>query len=159
MPLLRFYLPPNLLTSEEKTKLSADLTKIYNSGGLPSFYVNVFFLEIPVDSFYVGGLPAPKFVRLVCEHIARVMPNVKSQNRYLNALDRILTPLFESKGYQWEYHVIESSRELWKIQGLAPPAEGSEAEKMWKRLDRPVPFEGLSTAEAEQQAAAKASKL
>jgi phenylpyruvate tautomerase PptA (4-oxalocrotonate tautomerase family) len=141
MPLLRFYLPLNLLTTEEKTKLAADLTKIYMAGGLPAFYVNVFFLEIPTESFYVGGKQAPTFVRLVCEHIARTMPDTKSQQRYLRALDRILTPLFESKGYQWEYHVIESPRELWKIQGLVPPPGGSEAEKMWKRVDQAVPFD------------------
>ena len=44
-------------------------------------------------------------------------------------------------GYEWEYSVEETSRDLWKINGLVPPMPNSDAEKEWVRLNRAVPFE------------------
>jgi len=141
MPLLRFYLPPGLLTSAEKKELSQQLTKIYLLFDLPAFYVNIIFSEIPSDSFYVGGEENDTFIRLVVEHLARSFSSTEHQNRYMSKLDAVIKPLFDSKGYTWEYHIIESSRDLWKIQSIVPPPPRSEAEKMWSRENKAIPWE------------------
>jgi hypothetical protein len=44
-------------------------------------------------------------------------------------------------GYDWEYHVEETNRDLWKVQGLVPPLQGTEAELEWVKENQPVPFE------------------
>lgn len=43
-------------------------------------------------------------------------------------------------GYDWEYSINETDRDLWKIQGLVPPMPKSEAEGEWVRGNRPVPY-------------------
>jgi hypothetical protein len=42
---------------------------------------------------------------------------------------------------QWELHIYETPRDLWRVQGLDAPALGSEAEKEWVRLNKAVPYE------------------
>ena len=47
--------------------------------------------------------------------------------------------MMEGKGdVDWEYFVNESPRDLWKINGMVPPLPGSEMEKKWAELNRPV---------------------
>ena len=38
---------------------------------LPKFYVVVTFVEAEEDSFFIGGKPNSKFVRIVTQHLAR----------------------------------------------------------------------------------------
>ena len=40
----------------------------------------------------------------------------------------------------WEFHVDETSEELWMIGGIVPPPGGSEAEKAWARANAPSPY-------------------
>lgn len=141
MPLLRFYLSPNLLSAEEKNSLSQKLTEIYTSIGLPAFYVNVAFIEIPSDSFYVAGEPVNDFIRICIEHIAVKFASENHQQRYMKKLDSIIAPLFESKGFRWEYHINETPRELWKIQSIVPPPCQSPAEQKWARENRVSQYE------------------
>jgi hypothetical protein len=41
---------------------------------------------------------------------------------------------------RWEYHIEESNRDLWRVQGLVPPPLGSEGFKLWEREGRAVPW-------------------
>ena len=45
------------------------ITKVYNH--LPSFYVVVVFIDTDAQSFYIGGKPNDRFVRIVTQHLAR----------------------------------------------------------------------------------------
>lgn len=56
-------------------------------------------------------------------------------------MDDALKPYIADKGYDWEYSVEETRRDLWKIQGLVPPMPGSEAEALWVRENQAVPFD------------------
>lgn len=40
-------------------------------------------------------------------------------------MDKVLTPVMEAKGVDWEYTVDESPRDLWKINGVVPSEAGS----------------------------------
>lgn len=68
------------------------------------------------------------------------MTSDEQRQGFLKRIDAFLTPMFEPKGIDWEYFVTEAPRDLWKINGLAPPAAGSEEEKVWVRENRPVRF-------------------
>lgn len=41
---------------------------------------------------------------------------------------------------RWEFSVLQTSKELWRIQGLEPPSMGSEAMELWKREGNAVPY-------------------
>lgn len=41
---------------------------------------------------------------------------------------------------RWEFSVLQTSKELWRIQGLEPPPMGSEAMELWKREGKAVPY-------------------
>ena len=56
-------------------------------------------------------------------------------------MDVTLKPFIEDKGYDWEYSVTETSRDLWKVSGLVPPMPNTEAEKEWVTLNRAVKFD------------------
>lgn len=70
-------------------------------------------------------------------------PNEERRERFLTLVDEALKPYIEDMGYDWEYNVVETPRELWKIQGLAPPATGSEGEAEWVKQNRAVPLAQL----------------
>lgn len=59
----------------------------------------------------------------------------------MNKVDEVLKPHVEDKGYDWEYSIEETSRDLWKVQGLVPPMPGSEAELLWVKENKATPFE------------------
>lgn len=44
---------------------------------LPEFYVVVTFIEAEEDSFFIGGKPNTKFVRIVTQHLARSVESPK----------------------------------------------------------------------------------
>jgi hypothetical protein len=56
----------------------------------------------------------------------------------LDKVDSILTPRLGEKGADWEYFIQETPRDLWRVNGMVPPAPGSEFEKGWLRLNKPV---------------------
>lgn len=56
-------------------------------------------------------------------------------------MDKALKPFIEEAGYDWEYSVEETSRDLWKIQGMVPPMPRTEAELEWVRENQALPFE------------------
>ncbi len=52
-----------------------------------------------------------------------------------------LKPHVADRGYDFEFHVDETERNLWMVNGLTPPPFKSEAEKLWFRENRPVEWE------------------
>ncbi|WP_179273583.1 tautomerase family protein [Rhodococcus sp. 06-462-5] len=40
----------------------------------------------------------------------------------------------------WEFHIDETSEELWMIDGLIPPPGRSEAEMAWAEANAPLPY-------------------
>ncbi|KAJ4364980.1 hypothetical protein N0V83_008596 [Neocucurbitaria cava] len=155
MPLWIIYHPPTTFENEEtKKNLAKAITEIYTAGKLPAFYVVVLFQAVQPTSSYVGGVARPSppsednkpgpdsskpFIRITIQNIARKIDAVR--DRFLTRVDEVLKPFIEDAGYHWEYSVDETSRDLWKIQGLVPPMPGSEAEGEWARLNEAVPFE------------------
>lgn len=145
-----------------KEALSTDITKIYTGIGwvtsasenqnsshqcnsLPAFYVVVNFIKMPGNTMWVGGKKLSKdrpFVRVAIEHIAVTLANEdKAYQRTANAVDGALKPHVADKGYDYEFHIDETERRLWKINGMFPPAYKSEEEKIWVEENRAVPFE------------------
>lgn len=65
--------------------------------------------------------------------------------RTTSRLDSVMKPHLLDKGYDFEYHVDETDRRLWKINALVPPPFGSEGERVWIREGRAVEYEGGSS--------------
>ncbi|KAI5373638.1 hypothetical protein J4E82_007686 [Alternaria postmessia] len=157
MPLWVFYHPPNTFTDPATKKaLAKVLTDGYASVGLPRSYVVVLFQPIESDSYYIGGVARPSpdvpankpgpdstrpFIRIKIEHFARPDPSEKSKKRFLRWADATLKPFIADQGYDWEYSVEEADRSQWKINGIVPPLEGTEAEKEWAKTNMITPFE------------------
>jgi hypothetical protein len=51
-----------------------------------------------------------------------------------------LKPSIADKGWDWEYSIEETRRDLWKVNGLVPPMPNSKAEKEWVEMNVPKPF-------------------
>ena len=143
MPLWQIYHPNNTFnTVAEKQALSRDITQFYtNDVGLPAFYVVVQFIKLHDEDVWVGGehrTTKNPFVRIVINHIA-VSTGVELHDMMTSRFDQILKPYIADNGFDWEYHVGETERGLWKINGLAPPPYKSEVEKLWAKENRPIP--------------------
>lgn len=93
----------------------------------------------------MGGEPklGNPFIRIVITHIAINMPNEDATyRRSTSRIDKILKPNVADLGYDWEYHVAETERRLWKVNGMIPPPWKSEEEKVWVKENRPVAYDG-----------------
>ncbi|KAF2085982.1 hypothetical protein K490DRAFT_45467 [Saccharata proteae CBS 121410] len=149
MPLWRVFHPSNTTfqTPSSKADLSAAITSLYTSFGLPAFYVIVLFIPIDPQDMFVGGVNQSDgerrpFVRIVFENIARNVPEGQARLNFLDKVDKALYPHILAKNYDLEYHGVETERSLWKINGMVAPPTGSEGEKMWIREGRAVEWEG-----------------
>jgi phenylpyruvate tautomerase PptA (4-oxalocrotonate tautomerase family) len=140
MPLWHVYHPPGAYTDAQKKQLAADVTGLYAGVGLPRFYVVTLFHEVDPSSFYVGGESSGTSVRVVVEHIARHTDDPAARLRTGEALHRLLAPHTTDRGLYLEFHVDETPRDMWMIDGLHPPPTRSEAEALWVRENRPVPY-------------------
>lgn len=148
MPLWQIYHPPSTYTDQaSKASFAADITNIYTSHGLPAFYVVVNFIPTPPETLFIGGeTKAPSdapFIRIVITHIAVHVPdNDDAYRRTTARIDAVLKTHVADSGFEWEYHVDETERRLWKMNGLRPPEWKSEAERVWARENRVVPYDG-----------------
>ncbi|KAJ5595403.1 oxalocrotonate tautomerase [Penicillium hispanicum] len=148
MPLWQIYHPHGTFEDDaSKQALAADITKMYLELGLPAFYVVTHFYKMDSDNVYVGGKERPvtgsPFVRVVIIHIAVYVSDVNARYvRTTDRLDQIMKPHLLDKGYDFEYHIAQTDRRLWKINGLVPPPYRSNQEQIWARENRPVPYEG-----------------
>lgn len=126
MPLwLVFHPEGTFVTPESKQALAADVTSLYTAGGLPAFYVVVNFITLPHTSIFVGGKnppPEKPFIRFMVDHLAVHFKDDGVRTlRIINRLDELIKPHVGDKGYDWEFHIDETPRELWKINGFIPP--------------------------------------
>lgn len=134
MPLWTIHHTPGIFTAQDKRELASRITDGYARAGLPRFYVVTLFQETAPEDFYVGGEPTPVGVRITIDHIARRAPDSDNRRRITQWINQILTPTLERyPGLHWEFHIDETSEELWMINGLVPPPGGSEAEQRWAR--------------------------
>lgn len=140
MPLWNVYHPVGAYTDRQKQELAADITAFYAGKGLPKFYVVTLFHEIDESSFLVGGAPTSTTVRIMIDHIARHQPDAAARKDVAESLSRLLAPHTWDRGLNCEFHIDETPRDLWTINGLFPPASGSEADQLWVRENRPVPY-------------------
>ncbi|GKT46138.1 uncharacterized protein ColSpa_06319 [Colletotrichum spaethianum] len=146
MPLWLVYHPDGTFEDDaSKEALSTDITKIYTSIGLPAFYVVVNFIKMPGNTMWIGGKKLKKekpFIRISIDHVAVKLPDEDKAYRELSeGVDATLKPHVADKGYDWEFHIDETEKRLWRINGLVGPPFGSEVEKMWARENRPIPWE------------------
>ncbi|KAF2642258.1 hypothetical protein P280DRAFT_422757 [Massarina eburnea CBS 473.64] len=142
MPMWVIYHSSSTFTSAtEKSALATDITKIYTAGGLPPFYVCVHFIPLSPSNFYSSMNEPVPMVRITIQNIARTIQSDAHRDNFLARVDTALKPHIEDKGYDWEYSVLETSRDLWKINGIVPPMPVTEAEGLWKKRNKAVPFE------------------
>lgn len=141
MPLWTIHHSPGVFTDADKQQLAGQIADRYEQVGLPRFYVVTIFTETAADDFYVGGEKASLGVRVVIEHIARHNPDSAARQNTARWIRKMLAPYVERhEGLHWEFHVDETSEELWMINGLVPPPARSEAEKAWAQANKPLPY-------------------
>jgi phenylpyruvate tautomerase PptA (4-oxalocrotonate tautomerase family) len=145
MPLYNIYHPVGAYTAGDKAEFAKRIVDTYNKV-IPSFYIGILFHEIPKDDFLMGAEPRDNFVRIRADHFARHHFGPKPDSHFdtdhwLDLIEQAIAPFVRDRGYDWEIHYDETPRELWRIQGMKPPAARSEAEKLWIRENRAVPFE------------------
>ena len=132
MPLWTIHHTPGFFTDEDKRNLASRITDHYQQAGLPRFYVVVVFNEARSADLYVGGEPTPVGLRVVIDHIARRSADREGRHGTSRWIKSILLPYLQGReGLHWEFHVDETSEDLWMINGLIPPQAGSAAEKRW----------------------------
>ncbi|MGA4844887.1 tautomerase family protein [Streptomyces sp. G5(2025)] len=141
MPLWTIHHTPGIFTGDDKNQLASHITDHYEKVGLPRFYVVTLFQETRPEDFYVGGEPAPAGIRIAIDHIARRNPDQETRRRTAQWIRGMLQPHIERHtGLHWEFHVDETSRDLWMINGIVPPPEGSDAEKNWAQQNATSPY-------------------
>ncbi|KAL9083805.1 MAG: hypothetical protein Q9165_008364 [Trypethelium subeluteriae] len=140
MPTWNFVLPEGTLAREEKDAIAPKITQIYTDGGLPAFYVHIFFDEYPVGGYYNGGKTPAKSALLTISHVARHFASEEESSTFHKRVDSILRPVFEPKGLTWEYNVLLPSQDNWRIDGIVPPtADNPELLKQWAERNAAVP--------------------
>ncbi|KAH7696573.1 hypothetical protein AAVH_36354 [Aphelenchoides avenae] len=141
MPLHRIYHANGAFTDDQKQDLATAITDVYVSRGLPAFYVVVLFVPLEKDSFFIGGKGTDKFVRITVQHLARHFDSKEQGRKFLDIYEAAIAKYIKEQGYDWEVSIELVDRDLWRENGLIPPPPNSEAEKEWKRLNKPVPYE------------------
>jgi phenylpyruvate tautomerase PptA (4-oxalocrotonate tautomerase family) len=132
MPLWTIHHTPGVFSESEKHQLASRIADHYEKVGLPRFYVVAVFDEVTSQNMYVGGEAVRAAVRIVIDHIARHSTDTEHRRRIAGFVKSIVEPFMAlHDGLHWEFHVDETSEELWMINGLVPPEGGSEAERQW----------------------------
>jgi phenylpyruvate tautomerase PptA (4-oxalocrotonate tautomerase family) len=136
MPLWRIDCPEGAYSAEDKREFAEQITNQYAEVGLPRFYVNVLFTELPKESFLIGGIPAEDFVRISIDEIARSVPD-GAQADWMKRIRKTVAQFTTERGFRWEVHIDDTPNDLWLLNGFFPPAQGSEDEKRWVLENRP----------------------
>ncbi|GCE38190.1 hypothetical protein Rhow_001229 [Rhodococcus wratislaviensis] len=130
-----------IFADDDKRLLAARIADHYEQVGLPRFYVVTLFHETRPEDFYVGGEPTPVGVRIAIDHIARRNPDQETRRRTAQWIKGMLQPYLEQHAsLHWEFHVDETSEDLWMINGIVPPPGGSDAEKNWAKQNSASPY-------------------
>ncbi|WP_028473772.1 tautomerase family protein [Nocardioides alkalitolerans] len=138
MPLWTIHTATGTYTADDKRDLARAVTGFYTRIGLPAFYVVTVFEEHDRESFLIGGEPAVDAVRFVIEHIAVHSEGPEQRRGLSSAIHDLLAPFTTGRGLYSEFHVDETPRELWWVDGHEPPPFGSAQEKRWAEANRPV---------------------
>jgi len=142
MPLWNICTPVGAYSPEQKKALAKDITSLYTElAELPAFYVVVTIREVPEEDYLVGGEPVGNFIRIFIDHIARQMDTPEIRKLCRDEIEKLLAPHVRDRGFDWEFHIDETPFDLWQVQGLAPPPPLSDAEKLWAKENRPLPYE------------------
>lgn len=142
MPYWEVFTPENALSDGDKEGLSECITQMYVDWvELPRFYVVMRFQEVPESAIYVGGKPNNNFVRVVIDDITLRTDDPELRSLYLATIESHLAPLVKDQGYDWEVHLDETPRDLWRIRGLIPPAPLSPFEKLWAQANQALPYD------------------
>ena len=146
MPLWQIFHPVGTFDNKDaKQALAEDITKMYTELDLPAFYVVAQFIPLPVQDIWIGGdtRASKPFIRVVINHVALNMPDEDAVYKHATSrIDTVLKPHISDKDYDWEYHVGETDRRLWKINGMIPPPYRSEEEQEWVKENRAIPYDG-----------------
>lgn len=158
MPLWQIFTPKNAFTPEEKRDLANRITDIYSGPEsdesiamtLPRFYTTTVFQEFDAEDFFVGGEPRDQFIQIEVVHIARTNEGIAARMglsveeffvRFFAQVDKALKPYIADRGYECEFHVENAPHITWKIDGLTPPPEYSEAELRWANDNKSSPYQ------------------
>uniref|UniRef100_A0A915EC09 Tautomerase cis-CaaD-like domain-containing protein n=1 Tax=Ditylenchus dipsaci TaxID=166011 RepID=A0A915EC09_9BILA len=100
MPLHRIYHAPGAIAQDDKKAIAAGITEFYTKHvHLPAFYVVVLFIEVDKESYFVGGKPNDKFVRISIQHIARSFESHRKADEFLGIYEQILAPTSKPKDW------------------------------------------------------------
>ncbi|KAH8593077.1 putative oxalocrotonate tautomerase [Bisporella sp. PMI_857] len=143
MPKWVFHHTAGSFTAEEKRRIAQGMTKIYIGVGLPAFYCHTHFIELQPENIYAGGENPSALTTVSIYHVARSFDTKEIQDMFFQGLDDVLRPILKPKGIEWESAIYEGSLEYWRINGLIPPAMGSDLEKKWAKENRVTDEEEL----------------
>lgn len=140
MPLWTIHHPVDAYSAQDKREFATAITGMYTSIGLPAFYAVTVFNPVHRESFLVGGEARDDSVRIAVEHIAVHTQDPSQQRRVSESISRLIAPFTIDRGLHSEFHVDETPRDLWMIDGVWPPPFGSAGERVWVEQNRPVPY-------------------
>lgn len=143
MPKWVFYHTAGSFTAEEKRQIAQGMTKIYTSVGLPAFYCHTHFIGLEPENIYAGGENPPALTTIAIHHVARSLSTNELEDMFFQGLDDVLRPILKPKNMEWECAIYEGSLEYWRVNGLIPPAMGSDLEKKWFKENRVTDEEQL----------------
>ncbi|CAE6529387.1 hypothetical protein RSOLAG22IIIB_08201 [Rhizoctonia solani] len=149
MPMHRIYATTGLYSTEEKQALAKAITSAYTVNprggpGLPPFYVVVLFIDLPEDSFFIGGEKHKSFVRFNVQHLARHFKNKEEKLGFMRIYEEKLKPFTFDKGLDWEVNIDLADPLTWHENGMSPPAPNTDGELLWFHQNKAIQFEGLS---------------
>jgi hypothetical protein len=78
--------------------------------------------------------------RLPVDHINLTWKAPEEASGRIKQFDDALAPTMRDRGLVWEFHIDETPRNLWLIEGFPPPPSGSEAEKRWLHENKPSAY-------------------
>ena len=81
-----------------------------------------------------------RFVRIVTQHLARTGISSERMAQVVAAIEEAFAPYVRERGLDWEIHTEEMERDGWRENGIRPPMPDTDAEKLWVKLNRPVPY-------------------
>jgi hypothetical protein len=130
MPFWKFFTPPGLWPAETKQAIAQAITsQVYYT--IPPFWADVLFIEVSPQNLLVGGKPCNgEFVRIEIDHIAKHHRDSATDREAIKArIEKAIKPFVEGIRYEWL--AAETPRDMWHIDGLNPPPNGSESFYKW----------------------------
>jgi phenylpyruvate tautomerase PptA (4-oxalocrotonate tautomerase family) len=140
MPLWQIFHPVDAYSAEDKKKFAERITDLYAQAPIPRFYVVTLFQPIPADSYFVGGLSHPKFVRVKIDQMARTVPGPVLREWWMRRVEEVVAPYVRDRSFDWEIQIDEVPADLWTLQGVIPPPFESIAEKRWIDENKASPY-------------------